>query len=283
MKKDSKNTKNSWTNTLLVLMLIIGLSLLLYPPLSNYWNSFTQSRAIATYSNAVAKMDNEGYRIEMEKAQEYNRTLLGRRNPYLISEEQRAEYEARLDVTGSGIMAYIEIPCVDIMIPVYHGTNETILQVAAGHLDWSSLPAGGASTHCVLSGHRGLPSARLFTDLDKLVVGDFFMLHVLDQILTYEVDQIKIVEPHMTEDLLIEEGKDLITLVTCTPYGVNSHRLLVRGHRVENLEETLVVRVTADAVIVEKLVVAPFLLAPLLLITLIALLIPKKTNRRDEA
>lgn len=276
MKKDSKNTKNSWTNTLLVLMLIIGLSLLLYPPLSNYWNSFTQSRAIATYSNAVAKMDNEGYRIEMEKARDYNRTLLGRRNPYLISEEQRAEYEALLDVTGSGIMAYIEIPCVDIMIPVYHGTNETILQVAAGHLDWSSLPAGGASTHCVLSGHRGLPSARLFTDLDKLVVGDFFMLHVLDQILTYEVDQIKIVEPHMTEDLLIEEGKDLITLVTCTPYGVNSHRLLVRGHRTDNIEQAQVVRVTGDAVVVNKLLVAPFLLTPILLVMLIWLLIPKR-------
>lgn len=274
--------KNSWINFILILMLIIGLSLLLYPPLSNYWNSFTQTRAIASYSDAVAKMDNEEYRIELEKAQAYNQTLLERMNPYLLSEEQQAEYEARLDVTGSGIMAYIEVPGVDIMLPIYHGAEETILQVAVGHLEWSSLPTGGPSTHCVVSGHRGLPSARLFTDLDKMMVGDIFMLHVLDQTLTYEVDQIIIVEPHMTEDLLIQEGKDLVTLVTCTPYGVNSHRLLVRGHRVENIKEAPVVRVTADAVIVEKMIVAPFLMVPLLLVTMIVLLIPKRKNRRNE-
>ena len=281
MKKNSKKSKNSWVNFILILMLIIGLSLLLYPPVSNYWNSFTQTRAISSYSDAVAKMENEEYRIELEKAQAYNQTLLGRQNPYLLSDEQRTEYNARLDITGSGIMGYIEIPCVNIMLPVYHGTSETILQVAVGHLDWSSLPAGGASTHCVLSGHRGLPSARLFTDLDKMAVGDYFVLHVLDQTLTYEVDQILVVEPQDTQALLIEEGKDLCTLVTCTPYGVNSHRMLVRGHRIENIEEAKVVRVTADALIVDKLLVAPFVLAPILLAMLVSLLIPKRKYSDD--
>ena len=278
MKKNSKKQKNSWVNFILILMLVIGLSLLLYPPVSNYWNSFTQSKAIANYSDAISKMDNEEYRIELEKTQAYNQTLLGRLNPYLLSEEQRAEYNARLDVTGTGVMGYIEIPSVNITIPVYHGTDETTLQVAVGHLDWTSMPTGGESTHCVLSGHRGLPSARLFTDLDKLVVGDVFMLHVLDQTFTYEIDQILVVEPHDTRALLIEEGKDLVTLVTCTPYGVNSHRMLVRGHRIENLEAAKVVRVTADAIIVDKLLVAPFVLAPILLAMLVWLLIPKRKH-----
>lgn len=274
--------KNGWINFILILILIIGLSLLLYPSLSNYWNSFAQTRAISNYNDAVAKMENEQYQIELDKATVYNQKLLERLNPYLLTKAMREEYNKLLDVTGSGIMCHIEIPSINVMLPVYHGTGETVLQVAVGHLDWSSLPVGGASTHCVLSGHRGLPSARLFTDLDKMQNGDVFILHVLDEILTYEVDQIKITEPHMTEDLIVEQGKDLVTLVTCTPYGVNSHRLLIRGHRVENLEEAPVVRVTADAVIVEKLVVAPFLLAPALLIALIVLLIPKRKHRRDE-
>ena len=153
--------------------------------------------------------------------------------------------------------------------------------MAIGHLDWTSLPVGGESTHCVVSGHRGLPSARLFTDLDKVAVGDTFLLHVLGEVLTYEVDQIKIVEPHVTEDLLIEEGKDLVTLVTCTPYGINSHRLLVRGHRVENAEQAVVVRVTADAIIIDKLLVAPFLLAPVLVVALLSLLIPRRKKKND--
>ena len=151
--------------------------------------------------------------------------------------------------------------------------------MAIGHLDWTSLPVGGESTHCVVSGHRGLPSARLFTDLDKVAVGDTFLLHVLGEVLTYEVDQIKIVEPHVTEDLLIKEGKDLVTLVTCTPYGINSHRLLVRGHRVENAEQAVVVRVTADAIIIDKLLVAPFLLAPVLVVALLSLLIPRRKKK----
>lgn len=268
--------KDTWINISLVLMLVIGLSLLLYPSFSNYWNSFTQTRAIASYSEAVAKMDTTQYQEEFEKAKAFNEVLKTRDNPYILSEEQKAEYNERLNITGSGVMGYVEVPSIDVFLPIYHGTEETILQVAVGHLEWTSMPTGGEGTHCVISGHRGLPSARLFTDLDKLVVGDYFILSVLDQEMTYEVDQIRIVEPEETEELLVQEGMDLCTMFTCTPYGINSHRLLVRGHRVDNLAEAQVVRVTADAVIVEKLVVAPFILAPILLIMLIILMIPKR-------
>jgi sortase A len=179
-------------------------------------------------------------------------------------------------------MGYIEVPTIGITLPIYHGTDEAVLQIAVGHLEWTSLPVGGESSHCVVSGHRGLPSAKLFTDLDKLVVGDLFIFRVLDEILTYEVDQILIVEPHETEALLIQQGKDLCTLITCTPYGVNSHRLLVRGHRVENLEEAQTIRVTADAMQIEPVIVAPIVAIPMLLVLLIGVLIPKPKRRRFD-
>lgn len=274
--------KKKSSNAFLILILVIGLSLLLYPSFADYWNSFTSSRAIASYTDQIATMDTETYRHIWDEAWEYNRSLIDRPNSYLLSDEQRAEYERLLDISGLGIMGYIEVPSINVSLPVYHGTSESVLQVAVGHLEWTSLPVGGESSHCVVSGHRGLPSARLFTDLDKLVEGDYFMLHVLEETLTYEVDQIRIVLPHETEELLIKEGKDLCTLVTCTPYGVNSHRLLVRGHRVDNLEEAVKVRVTADAVIVEKLVVAPFVLVPILLVMLLFLLFtPAKKHKND--
>ncbi len=268
--------KTSFSTIMLILMLVIGLSLLLYPSFSDYWNSFTQSRAIVSYAEQVAELDTEQYDHLWQGAYAYNEGLLDRRNMYLLSDEQRAEYERLLNLGGNGIMAYIEIPSINCMLPIYHGTSESVLSIAIGHLDWTSLPVGGASSHCVVSGHRGLPSAKLFSDLDQLKVGDYFMLNVLDEVLTYEVDQIRIVEPDVTEDLLIQEGKDLCTLVTCTPYGINTHRMLVRGHRVDNLGKQQVVRVTADAIIVEKLVVAPFVLAPILLLLLIYLMIPKR-------
>ncbi len=240
-----------------------------------------QSRAISTYSEAVATMDNEKYDEIWSAAWEYNRSLIDRPNDYLLSEEQKVQYEALLDIGQNGIMGYIEIPKIDVTLPVYHGTEESVLQVAIGHLEWTSLPVGGESSHCVVSGHRGLPSAKLFTDLDKMEVGDTFLLRVLDEVLTYEVDQILIVEPQETKALMIEEGKDLCTLVTCTPYGINTHRMLVRGHRIETEEVRAVRRVTADAVQIEPIIVAPFVAAPMLLILLIVLLIPKpKKNRR---
>ena len=276
--------KRNWTTIPLILILLIGLSLLLYPPFSNYWNSQRQTKAIANYTDFVANMKEEDFSPIWESAIEYNKTLVPRSNQYLLTEDQEGRYNQELNVTGSGMMGFIEIPSIDVDLPIYHGTDETVLQVAVGHVEWSSLPTGGESTHCVVSGHRGLPSAKLFSDLDKLAVGDYFIINVLDRVLTYEVDQIRIVEPQETEDLLIQEGKDLCTLVTCTPYGVNTHRILVRGHRVANLEEAQVVRVTADAMIVEKLVVAPFVLAPILLVMLVFLLVGtgKKRNRRKE-
>ena len=271
MKKNS-----AWSTYFLILMLIIGLSLLLYPSFSEWWNERFQAKAINTYTEMVSKIDDDKYAELWESAQQYNSSLLNRENGFVLTEEQKEAYNNELNLDGSGVMGYIEIPSINVTLSLYHTTADPILSVAIGHVEWTSLPTGGESTHCVVSGHRGLPSARLFTDLDKMQVGDLFMLNILDEVLTYEVDQIKIVLPHETEDLLIQPGKDLVTLVTCTPYGVNSHRMLVRGHRVENLEQTQVVRVTADAVVVEKLIVAPFVLIPILLVMLIILLIPKR-------
>ena len=265
---------------ILILILVVGLSLMLYPSLSNWWNEAHQSRAIAAYSQEVSKLDENRYDELWQQAWEYNRSLVGRENVYLLDDSQKAEYERLLDVSGMGIMGYIEIPSINVSLPIYHGTEESVLQVAVGHLEWTSLPVGGESTHCVLSGHRGLPSAKLFTDLDRLVVGDRFRLGVLDQVLTYEVDQILIVEPQDTEALLIEEGKDLCTLVTCTPYSINTHRLLVLGHRVETEKDAKNVRVTSDAIQIEPYLVAPVVAAPILLVLLLGLLIPRRRNKR---
>lgn len=263
----------------LVILLLIGLSLLLYPTVSDYWNSFHQTRAIATYAENVAALDNASYDAIWDAARQYNRNLCSRSNSFLLSEEQKAEYESLLDISGLGIMGYIEIPEIDVSLPIYHGTEDTVLQGAVGHLEWTSLPVGGESTHCVLSGHRGLPSAKLFTNLDKLREGDTFLLRVLDEILTYEVDQILIVEPQDTAALEIVEGQDYCTLVTCTPYGINTHRLLVRGHRIDNIEEVKTVRVTADAVQLEPMLVAPVVAIPMLLILLILLLLPRRRKK----
>lgn len=267
------------STVILVFLLLIGLSLLLYPTVSDYWNSFHQTRAIATYAENVAKLDNNQYDQLWEEARAYNEALCFRSNPYYLSEEQKAQYESLLDVSGLGVMGYIEIPEIDVSLPIYHGTEESVLQVAVGHLEWTSLPVGGESTHCVLSGHRGLPSAKLFTDLDRLREGNIFLLRVLDEVLTYEVDQILIVEPQDTAPLEIVEGQDYCTLVTCTPYGINTHRLLVRGHRIDNIEEVKTVRVTADAVQIEPMLVAPMVAIPILLVLLLLLLLPRRRKK----
>ena len=287
MKNGGKeNPRKQWktgrlTTVILVLILIAGVCLLLYPSVSDYWNSFHQTRAIATYAEEVAGLDEDRYEAVWQAAKEYNAALLQRENHFILTDGQKADYEQQLDVSGVGVMGYVEIPSIKCSLPIYHGTDEAVLQIAVGHLEWSSLPTGGESTHCVLSGHRGLPSARLFTDLDKLETGDVFMLRVLDEVLTYEVDQILIVEPQETQALQIVEGEDYCTLVTCTPYGVNTHRLLVRGHRIENLADSASVRVTADAVQIEPLLVAPVVAIPMLLILLIVLLIPRKPRNRN--
>ena len=261
--------KRRFSNLVLIVILLMGVILLLYPSISNYWNSFHATQAIVDYSKQAANLNDEKYDEMWQRAVAYNAGLQFRDNPYLLSEEQRAEYESILDITGTGIMGYTEIESIEVALPIYHGTEESVLQVATGHLDWTSLPIGGEGTHCALSGHRGLPSAKLFTNLDKLVVGDTFVLRILDEILTYEVDLISIVEPSDVKPLLVEEGKDLCTLVTCTPYGINTHRLLVRGHRIENEEAAKLVRVTADAVQIEPLLIAPIVALPVLLMLLI--------------
>ena len=281
MKKKKSDT---WTNILLVFILLAGLSLLLYPSVSDYWNSFRQSQVISNYAETMHEIDPDRYKHLIESARAYNQTLIDRPNAYLLSEEQQRQYEELLDVSGIGAMGYIEIPTIQCSIPIYHGTSDAVLNIAVGHLEWTSLPVGGESTHCVLSGHRGLPSAKLFSDLDKVDVGDIFILRILDEILTYEVDQIKIVEPHVTENLLIEEGKDYCTLVTCTPYGINTHRLLVRGHRIDNIPQAKKIRITADAIQIKPILVAPILATPVLLVLLIMLMIPTKpkNNRRSD-
>jgi len=277
-----KKKKSNITTILLIVILLAGLSLLLYPTVADYWNSFRQSQVIANYNDELANIDEDRYKEIIEAAKAYNETLVNRTNAYLLSEEQQAEYEELLNISGIGAMGYIEIPSINCTLPVYHGTSDAVLQVAVGHLEWTSLPVGGENTHCVLSGHRGLPRAKLFTDLDKVMVGDIFVLRILDEILTYEVDQIEIVEPDQTQSLLIEEGQDLCTLVTCTPYGINSHRLLVRGHRIENMVESKKIRITADATQIEPLIIAPIVAAPILLMLLIALLLPKKKKIHYE-
>ena len=271
--------KKNLTNILLILVFFIGLSLLLYPSFSDYWNSLHQSQAIASYSEAVAEIKTDDTNIMLEQAHEFNRNLAAKDNPWAMTDEERKVYNETLNISNTGIMGYIEIPAIGCSLPIYHGTDEAVLQIAVGHLAETSLPVGGESTHTVLSGHRGLPSAKLFTDLDKVVVGDRFLLQILDETLTYEVDQILIVLPHEVDALAIEEGMDLCTLVTCTPYGINSHRLLVRGHRVENEAEEKTVRVTADALQIEPTLVAVALAVPVLLILLVLLLF---TTRRRK-
>ena len=277
-----KKKNNNWTTVFLVLLLLAGVSLLLYPSLSDYWNSMHQTRAIASYAETVSQLDTAQYDEMWKAAQDYNRSLAQRETAFALTDEQKAAYESLLDVSGLGVMGYIEIPEIDCSLPIYHGTEESVLQVAVGHLEWSNLPVGGEGTHCVLSGHRGLPSAKLFTNLDKLAVGDTFLLRVLDEVLTYEIDQILIVEPEQVDALGIVPGEDYCTLVTCTPYGINTHRLLVRGHRVENTPEAARMHVTADATQFDPLLVAPVLAIPVLLLLLMILLVPKQRRKSRE-
>ena len=274
--------KSSFVTAILIAAFLTGALLLLYPTISDFWNSFHQSRAIASDAEQVADLDENAYDRLWEDARIYNKTLGDRMNRFVMAEEQKKAYAALLNIADNGVMGYIEIPKVRCNLPIYHGTDEAVLQVAIGHVPGSSLPVGGESTHCVLSGHRGLPSAKLFTNLDELGTGDVFMLRVLDETLTYEVDQIRTVLPNELGDLAIVEGEDYCTLVTCTPYGINSHRLLVRGHRVENHAGASTIRVTADAMQIEPLQVAPLVAAPILVVMLVVVLIPHRTKGKGD-
>ena len=268
--------KKHISTIILVVILLIGVSLMLYPTFSDYINSLHQSQAISAYADSVAEMDTAQYEAVWKAAQEYNAAMNRTTQNFKLSESAAEKYKQQLNIDGTGVMGYVEIPKIKVSLPIYHGTDDVVLQQAIGHLEWTSLPVGGGGSHCVLSGHRGLPSAKLFTNLDKLAVGDTFMLRVLNEVLTYEVDQILIVEPKDIDALRIVDGQDYCTLVTCTPYGINTHRLLVRGHRIDNAEDANTAFITADATQVEPILVAPMLAIPVLLILVVILLIPKK-------
>ena len=258
---------NKKTSILLPIILFIGLSLLLYPTISNYWNSLHQSKAIADYIDKVAQISTDEYDSILSSAQNYNQSI-SRLTVSELTDAQRKDYMTQLNLNKNGMMGYIEIPKINCTLPIYHTTESSVLQVAVGHVEGSSLPVGGEGSHCVLSGHRGLTSAKLFTNLDQLVIGDVFILSVLDEKMTYEVDDISVVDPEDINKLTFEDGKDLCTLVTCTPYGVNSHRLLVRGHRIEN--GTVVdVKVSADATQISKIAINVIALLPIALIGII--------------
>ena len=258
--------------------MLIGISLLLYPSVANYWNTYHSAKVIMDYTETVTNLDKTDYKRILDSARAYNKRLAETGIKWMLTDAERDEYNKELAVDDSGIMGFVSLPKFHVRCPIYHGTDEEVLQTAIGHLEGSSLPIGGKSTHSMISGHRGMPSARLFTDLNKVKEGDTWTITVLNETVTYECDQIRIVLPEDLSDLNIEEGKDLCTLITCTPYGVNTHRLLVRGHRVPNANGSA--DVTADAIQIEPIYIAPFLAGPILLILLIILLVSTRRAKR---
>ena len=262
--------KKSKIGILLVLMLFVGICGLLYPSVSQYWNTKTQSRAVANYQDILASIKPEDYTAHFDAANGYNQDLNALPFP-LIDYGALQNYEQTLNVAGNGVMGFITINKIGVELPIYHSIRNEVLNIACGHLEGTSLPVGGESTHCVLSAHRGLPHAKLFTELDKMEIGDTFTITVLDRTITYQVDQIKVVRPEEIDDVQIVPGEDLCTLLTCTPYGINSHRLLVRGTRIENAAPVL--HVTSNAYRIDSLVATPIVAAPILLILLIVLMV----------
>jgi len=258
------------TGIILVAILFVGVCVLLYPSFSQYWNSRTQSRAVENYQEVLDSLDDEQYGELFDEANEYNALLEQTENP-LWNHSQVSGYVDTLNVSGNGIMGYITIQKLGVELPIYHGTSTEILNDACGHLEGSSLPIGGPSTHSVLSAHRGLPHAKLFTDLDKMELGDTFTITILNRTVTYMVDQIKVIQPDRTEDLDIVKNEDYCTLLTCTPYGINSHRLLVRGTRIENAKPILYI--TSNAYKIDSLVATPIVAAPILFVLLIVLMV----------
>jgi len=270
----------------LTLGFLVGISLLLYPAFSNYWNSKTQSRAIVDYEAVLEHLKPEDYSAMFQAAYDYNRALYETDYPLMNYEEIPGYYDT-LKLPGSSIIGYVKIDKIGVELPIYHGTSDEVLNVGVGHLEGTSLPVGGENTHSVMSAHRGLPSAKLFTDLDRMEPGDTFQITVLDQVLTYQVDQVKVITPTEVEDLLIAEGKDYCTLFTCTPYGINTHRLLVRGIRIETINEKPIIYVANEAFRIEPLLVTPAVAAPMLLVFLIHLMVkyrepPKKKEGDPE-
>ena len=273
--------RKNLSTIILILIFLVGLSVMLYPSVSDAVNRKHQSRAVAGYAEEVEQLSDADYQTYFDAADAYNRQLNTTPNAF-YKPDLVSGYAQTLDISGTGIMGYITIPKISVELPIYHGTDEGVLQVAAGHLEGSSLPVGGTGTHAVISAHRGLPSAKLFTNLDELEVGDRFTITVLNRVLTYEVDQISIVLPTEIDQLLPTEGMDYVTLMTCTPYGINTHRLLVRGKRVETTESQKHIRVAADAFRIEPIIVAPILAIPMLLAALVGVLVAPHLRKRSK-
>ena len=273
--------RKNLSTIILILIFLVGLSVMLYPSVSNAVNRKHQSRAVAGYAEEVEQLSDADYQAYFDAADAYNRQLNTTPNAF-YKPDLVSGYAQTLDISGTGIMGYITIPKISVELPIYHGTDEGVLQVAAGHLEGSSLPVGGAGTHAVISAHRGLPSAKLFTNLDELEVGDRFTITVLNRVLTYEVDQISIVLPTEIDQLLPTEGMDYVTLMTCTPYGINTHRLLVRGKRVETTESQKHIRVAADVFRIEPIIVAAILAIPMLLAALVGVLVAPHLRKRSK-
>lgn len=270
----------------LTLGFLVGICILLYPAFSDYWNSKTQSRAIVDYESVLDNLDPADYSTIFQAAYDYNKALYETDFPLTDYREVPGYYDT-LRVTENDMIGYLKIDRIGVELPIYHGTSEKVLSMGVGHLEGSSLPVGGENTHSVMSAHRGLPSAKLFTDLDRVEKGDTFQIIILDQVLTYQVDYIKVIEPTDVSDLQIIEGGDYCTLFTCTPYGINTHRLLVRGVRIETIKEKPIIYVSNEAFRIEPLLVTPAVAAPMLFVLLIHLLVkyrepPKKTQQKEK-
>ncbi len=272
----AKRRRGDVVSIIIVIIGLVGLGLMAYPSFSDWWNSMHQSYAIANYDQAVVEMNTEELEKTIADAEKYNKKLAKTGMRFAMSEKERERYNSLLNVTGNGMMGYIDIPKIDVTLPIYHGTSDAVLQVAIGHIEGSSLPVGGKGTHCCVSGHRGLPSARLFSDLDALAVGDLFSLTVLNKTTTYEVDQVRIVLPTDVNDLAIDRDQDYVTLITCTPYGINTHRLLVRGRRTSNPVDA----VLADAIQIDTRAISLALGVPALIISLVWFMLT--TRRRSR-
>lgn len=258
-----KKKRDTAVTVIFIVIFLTGISVMLYPSFSNWWNRHMASHTISSYKEEVAKMDDQECERILAEAYAYNEKLAELNSPLSDFEQIKGYYDI-LNVSGTGVMGYISIPNINVELPVYHGTSEGVLQIASGHIQGSSLPVGGISTHAVISGHRGLPSAKLFSDLDKMVEGDTFTINILNEVLTYEVEKILIILPDESDKLSIVPGEDIVTLLTCTPYGVNSHRLLVRAHRIETIYDKRI-KVSADALQVDNMTVIPIVFVPLLI------------------
>lgn len=282
MSKNNADRKKSGNASTILLLAIffVGLSVLLYPTISDFWNEKRQSQAIINYDDLIVDLTPEDYSENFKKADDYNKKISLLSTPFLSYESLESEYYDTLDINGDGMMGYITIEKIKVQLPIYHGTSDKVLNSAVGHVEGSSLPVGGESTHAVLSAHRGLPSAKLFTNLDKLTEGDIFTIRILDRTITYQVDQVLIVLPEEVNELYIKNGEDLCTLVTCTPYGINTHRMLVRGRRIENVEPDKVVNVITEAYQIDPLIVTPAVAAPMLGILLVILLVKSNTGAK---